>query len=125
MEYVDETLDIIRRLKEIKNFTVYLYTARWSLKRIEDLFPTHEIVHLVDGIHFTLHQNSTILDVVDFEDFQELIGKYKDKSFRLYIHPSVAQRIRIQPNLWRRIEMKPFSVECPLPEREVLFILER
>ena len=80
MEYVDNTIDFIKRLKKIKDFTIYLYTARYT-PRIKEVIP------LVDGIHYSLHEKTNWKDLRDFYSFQALIRKIRGKSFRLFIFP--------------------------------------
>lgn len=120
MQYPKKVMGVIHQLrKQNPNAPMYLYTAYYSVF----IYP---ITRLVDGIHYTLHANSTSYDLIGFRNFQHLIGKYPEKSFRLYIHPEVKHKITIIPNLWKRVEVKPWMPEgeCPLPEGEELFVLE-
>jgi organic radical activating enzyme len=97
---------------------IYMYSAKF-VPAMWDVIP-----HL-DGIHFTLHTASW-QDRNEFNMLQVLVGSNQDKSFRLYISPSITQAITIYPNLWKRVEVKPWIPEgqCPLPEGETLFSLK-
>lgn len=100
--------------------TIYLYTAKFT-PEISDILP------LVDGIHFTLHADTRMEDILGFEVAQRHLYRYKrenpDISFRLYIHPDIEMRIGITPCVWTRIESKPWLAEdeCQLPYNETLF----
>ena len=97
---------------------IYMYSAKWTTE-------LWDVLEYLDGIHFTLHTASQD-DVSDFMNFQNMIRCFPEKSFRCYISPSIAAPIRIYPNLWTRLEIKPWIPEgkCPLPSNEELFILE-
>lgn len=122
----DRTLGIIARIRrQYPGAAIYLYSALYT-KRMS------EIVEAVDGIHYTLHEGATEADVEGPRQFQELIGeKGSGKSFRLYIDPRVRRRVSLRPDLWKRVEIKPWLTEEELlaaqpnglPD-ETLFILE-
>jgi hypothetical protein len=82
-------------------------------------------MHEVDGVHFTLHENSTDEDIAGFQSFQRLAGAHEG-SFRLYLHPGVSGSIILVPGVWSRVEVKPWlpEGECPLPQDEELFVLD-
>jgi hypothetical protein len=61
-----------------------------------------------------------------FLEFQKLIRENIDENtYRLYIDQRIAQVLIIQPDVWIRLEVKPWIPEgkCPLPPNETLFIL--
>lgn len=95
---------------------VYMYSAQYT-KKMED------VLKHIDGVHFTIHENPSPRDIMDFHRFQELIAKEENrsKSFRLYVNPSINQPLNIIPSLWKRVEIAPWKEECPLPENETLF----
>lgn len=119
------TLNIIRQIRYAFPYkTIYLYTARF-------LYPPDRmepIVEEVDGVHFTIHSETAFVEYHCFDLLQDwLYTKYVyyndyKKSFRLYVHPQ-AEKIRLIPKLWARVEVKPWleEHECCLPEHEDLF----
>jgi organic radical activating enzyme len=95
---IQRTVDIITQIKKQNpKVIIYLYTA-WYAKDVE------RIISLIDGIHFTIHENETSEDIKEFNKFQRIIANY-DKSFRLYIDRRVQTPVTIQPNLWARVEI--------------------
>ncbi len=115
----DKTLQIIKQLKYLNpDVIIYLYTAL-RYKDIEQMLPW------IDGIHYTLHYPESIGDLVFFYWFQAVISNWKNKSFRLCIDNRVRTNIAIHPNVWHRVEIKPWMKECSLPNNEKLFILEK
>lgn len=99
---------------------VYLYTALHVLGNAG----TSHVLYEVDGIHYTIHRDATPKDILLFRRFQDMIEPYKDKSFRLFIEQGVKHQVPVIPNRWKRVEVKPFMIDCPLPENETLYILE-
>lgn len=105
------------RVKSLyKDMPVYMYSAQYT-KKME------EVLKHIDGVHFTIHENPSSRDIIDFHKFQELIAREENygKSFRLYVNPSIDQPLHIIPALWKRVEIAPWKEECPLPENETLF----
>lgn len=89
------------------NGKLYLYSARVNKNLIEAL-------PLVDGLHFTLHEGSTLKDIQDFKKLQKiLLRKFANsgKSFRLYIDSRVEQPVTIYPSLFSRVESKKWLSE--------------
>jgi MoaA/NifB/PqqE/SkfB family radical SAM enzyme len=108
MEEPQRTIQIIKAIRKTNlKAKIFLYTALYK-EEVKD------IIQMVDGIHFTLHVNATKADLDGFQKFQEAI-KSGNGSYRLYIDPRVEGSISIQPNLWHRIEVKPW-----LSEKELL-----
>ncbi len=124
----DYTLDIVAKIRrQHPNAIVYLYTALCT-ERMPD------IVRAVDGIHYTLHEGATDQDIDGFQQFQRVISNEgSGKSFRLYVDKRVKRLVSIQPNLWKRAEVKPWLSEEELlamqpnglPPNETLFILHK
>jgi hypothetical protein len=113
----DRTAEIIAKLwKQRNDRIIYLYTAFYH-KSLED------IMCLINGVHYTLHYPMKSTDLTLFNQFQNLIEKYDNKSFRLYIDSRFTDTVMIRPNLWKRVEVKAWQDYCPLPENEKLFIL--
>jgi len=114
------TLGIIHKLRRNNpEQKIYMYSAWYRVHWGPALIPE------LDGVHYTLHKGATRQDIKDFHHFQARISFYPDKSYRLYIHNSIDDRITIFPNLWSRLEIKPWVAEedCELPNTEDLFIL--
>lgn len=115
----ERTRRLIHEIQDRYQPKVYLYTAMW----IEDMA---DVIRNVDGIHYTLHYPLTTTDYMGFLEFQKLIRENEDENtYRLYIDQRIEQLLIIQPNLWTRVEVKPWILEgnCPLPPNETLFIL--
>jgi hypothetical protein len=111
------TKDFIRAIKlYYSKAKIYLYTALYD-RYIRKIIP------LIDGIHYSIHRNLRPSDISRFEEFQNYIFDCSDdKLFRLYIESGVDLAVPIIPCLWKRIEVKPWMVNCPLPENEDLFL---
>ena len=75
---------------------------------------------------------SILIDINGFQKFQEAI-KEGHGSYRLYIDPRVKHGVSIQPNLWKRVEVKPWLTESELiqiqpnglPKGEDLILLDK
>ena len=124
--YPTRIISILKELRRKCRLTtaIYLYTADIGHVGLRSLL---EIIHLTDGIQYSIHEGADYKDIEDFELFQHLIafGGF-DKSFRLYVDPMVDYKINIIPSVWKRVEIKPWIKEedCKLPEGETLFYLE-
>lgn len=117
MLYPERVKQVCEKVKIINpNAKIYLYSAQFTPKM-------WEIVTLVDGIHYSLHEGAGEKEIIDFNSFQTLVAFNKEKSFRLYINNRCNPPITIFPNAWKRVEVKPFMENCPLPENEKLFSL--
>ncbi len=92
------TSNIIKYLRNRNpNRLIYLYTAFYSDSM-------SNIINLVDGIQFSLHDGVSTQDISGFVKFQEDI-KDINKSFRLYVEPTIEYPLTIIPNRWKRIKM--------------------
>jgi len=100
---IDDVLAFIARIRD-KVKTIYLYTAQWNPRLAE-------VVKLVDGIHYTLHENAVAYDINGFLNFQDMVAKYPEKSFRLGISPDVEIPVSIFPNRWKRVEVRTWLSE--------------
>jgi organic radical activating enzyme len=118
--FVERTLSIAKRLREQGHTKIYVYSAWYRKPWLDQLAP------YIDGVHFTVHENPTIEDIDALLMLQMDMSKYKEKSYRLYIHQSVDRLVTIIPSLWKRIESKPWvgPEDCELPANEELFIYE-
>ena len=119
MLFPEKLIKIIEQIRKNSFAAIYLYSAKYTAKM-------KEIIELVDGIHFTLHSDTSPMDVVDFHTFQSLLSMYPRKSFRLYLNHDIHLPVTVYPYLWKRVEVKPWLTEseCKLPENETLFILK-
>jgi organic radical activating enzyme len=120
MLYPDLIIDTIKELQQrVALRTYYLYTALFD-ERIKEIIP------LVDGIHYTVHHPLGLEDKWGFYHFEDAITETShEKSYRVYIDHRIGERLFITPNLYRRLEIKPWlkEGECPLPRDEELYIL--
>jgi len=118
MLYPNMIKNIISELrKQNPTRKIYLYTALYR-KVME------EIILLVDGIHYTIHDNPSLNDISGFYKFQKLIANHKG-SYRAYIDQNVKDTIYVKPNVWSRFEIKQWIPEgaCDLPNGEELLVL--
>lgn len=121
MLYPDKTYGIIKKLKRPKR-KIYLYTALAT-----DTVSLFQMLMCgLDGIHYTLHYNSDVSDIVyGLQDIERLSLEFPTgKSFRLWIDQELKRSVTIQPSSWNRVESFAFIEDCPLPKSEDLFILE-
>ena len=113
-----KVIDFIQHLRfQNHKVRIYLYTALYH-RAIRQIIP------LVDGIHYSVHEPCNFQDVFDFNAFQADIAVYgkKEQSFRLFIEAETHHSFSIIPNLWKRVEIKQFLKDCPLIDGEQLFI---
>ena len=118
------TIGIIKDLKRLyPKAKIFMYTALYD-KAIYDIIP------LVDGIQYTIHEGADWAEVTGLALFQEAIKSldaHKTKSFRMYVYPKVDVELTILPHLWKRVEVKAWleEGECDLPEGETLYIIRQ
>jgi hypothetical protein len=74
---------------------------------------TLEIAQLLDGIHYSLHEDASLSDIVDFQRFQYDIVRVlgAKKSYRLYINAGIKHPVPVIPSLWKRVEIKAWETE--------------
>lgn len=123
------TLAIVQHLNQLgqiywnkhkKLRKIYLYTAL----ALERGYLYSMLMYGVDGIHYTLHYNSSAKDVALGIDNIEILSKeFPNKPFRLYMDSEVEHQVTIIPQRWSRIQSFKFIEDCPLPENEKLFLL--
>ena len=118
MEHLDLLRDVLMEASKLKFKTVFLYTARWKPEM-------YKVVHRVDGIHYTLHSNASMQDVVDVMSMQTLASAFPEKSFRLAISPDIKHAISILPYAWKEVRIKQWRDETDLciPEHETCYVL--
>ena len=120
MLYPERIKTVVAALRsQRKERSIFMYSA---LYRAE----FWELLPLLDGVHYTIHENPSIADIHGFDYFQMGIRNNPHGSYRLYIDQRVSLPVIIQPNLWCRVEIKPWLDErdCPLPEGESLLVLQ-
>ena len=102
------------------NAKVFMYTALFHP------YGTRQLIDKLDGIQFSVHAEATLDDMWGFQQFQDLIHAYPQKTFRAYIDPRIKFSIKIEPHVWFRFEIKRWIEEgaCPVPSHETLLILE-
>lgn len=116
---------IIKTLREKNPLAkFYLYTTIMI-----DYSKMCEIISLLDGVHFTLHEESDLKDFFNFSRFQDLVlrlFKNSKKSFRCYVQDTIEHEITIFPNIWTRFEIKGWIKEedLVLPFGEKLYFYD-
>jgi pyruvate-formate lyase-activating enzyme len=120
----DLTLDLIEAFRRHDPARkLYLYTALFTNRM-------PEMVGATDGIQYSLHHGATRRDAKALEMFQHLIAPTAhQKSHRLYVDTRVKEVVRIRPELWVRVQIKPWMTEEELfalqpnglPPNETLF----
>ena len=124
MLFPDRVINLAKVLhKAAPQAKIFLYTAfNRNNKDIERVLPH------IDGINYTVHTDSE-QDAAQFQGFQALASRWKDKAFRLYVEKPIADKLVIIPGVWERIKTAPWMTEpemikaggCP----EDLFILAK
>lgn len=115
---------LIAFLKQVRKAcptsTLYLYTAKLDNGGNK----TEEIIDLVDGIHFTLHEGLSEDDINEFLWFQAVAAEHPDKSFRLSVDPGIQELLHIIPAVWKEIRIKTWFTanNCPVPLDETLHL---
>ena len=106
---------------------LYLYSALYH-DNLENIIP------MLDGFHYTIHEGARESDLVLLDSLQGLLGRRKedwsDKSFRLYVDDRVDLPVRIVPNIWSQANISKWMTEKELqdkqpnglPDREHLYI---
>ncbi len=92
---------VVEKLKtQNPDSKMYIYSALAN-KKIMDILPN------VDGLSFTLHDDASEIDIASFLKLQkrmkELKEKYPEKSYRLYIDSRLDKDVKIEPNLYTRV----------------------
>jgi len=124
----DRTIKIAELFhKEVPSAKIYLYTALH--KSNDDM---ENVLQHVDGVQFSVHKEANDQDIADFQSFQALASRWKNKSFRLYIDKSQKERAHIIPSVWARVTSSWYSEDellawrsSGLPKDEELFILTK
>ena len=103
---------------------IYLYSA----------LPTKSIVEYlpyINGINFTIHEDINWSDAWDFEQMQDaLMKQFKyiqltKMSLRLHVFKKTSRAIPVVFPLWKRVKMVKWIRNCPIPEHEELFKLNK
>ena len=107
-----KTLNTILNIKDLgHNPKMYMYTALYD-DRIA------YILKEIDGIHYTLHENSSLKDIQNFMEFQNMVADFKvngyNKSCRVYVNAGIKYPVSIVPNIWSRVETKKWELEDDL-----------
>jgi len=122
MLYPGVVLGVTRALKEQNpKQKVYLYTARYDPR-------FKRIMEVIDGVTYTLHENTTVEDVEDFNAAQLdiVLASAENKSNRLSLAPNITWAINIAPYIWRNIKIKRWRTieDGALPPQENIFYLQ-
>tara|TARA_Y100000310_G_scaffold328236_1_gene396052 strand:- start:190 stop:924 length:735 start_codon:yes stop_codon:yes gene_type:complete len=119
--YMGQTITFLEQARKLNpQARIYVYASTYT--RIADL---DEIMGYAQGIHYTLHAESSVKDIVKFEAFQRWTRQFPGGSFRLYVSGEVEFPVTVIPRFWTRVQMFPFKPEgeCELPAHEMLFVL--
>lgn len=116
------TLDFCRELKRLRpERIVYLYSSLWDPAM-------YDLLQLIDGIHYTVHDPMSPRDGYGFDAMQIAISvarsEGRELSCRLYVEASVTRPVQIYPFLWDRVEIFAMKEECPAPSDETLLVWE-
>lgn len=128
MLFPDKTERIARELRSRSpSSRIYLYSALYH-SNLENIIP------IIDGLHYTIHEGATKGDLKLLDRLQGLLQAYRkdwsEKSFRLYIDNRVHLPVRVIPNVWTQVNMSKWLTERELldkqpeglPKDESLFI---
>lgn len=128
MLFPHKTERITKELREQYPLSkIYLYSALYN-ENLENIIP------LLDGFQYTIHEGAIERDLDLLDNLQELIKthrqEWQDKSFRLYIDDRVDLPVRIFPNIWDRATISTWLTEEELldiqpdglPKGEALYI---
>jgi len=123
MLYPDRLRYVIETIRSVNpKAKIFLYTALIT-KRM------WEMVDILDGINYTLHEDFAWKELMQLHLMQTIISSLPsdtiaNKSFRLLIAPEIKSVIPIVPNLWQRIESKPWNDVCEILPNETFFNYE-
>lgn len=128
MLFPQKTERITKELRKIyPQAKIYLYSSLYN-KNLEN------IISLLDGFQYTIHEGAIERDLLLLDNLQELLKEHrqdwKEKSFRLYIDDRVDLPVRIMPHIWDRATISTWLTEEELldlqpdglPKGEALYI---
>lgn len=128
MLYPNYTLKIAKDLKNIyqNRAKIFLYTALYSENIVQ-------ILPYIDGLHYTIHEEHDQFDIFGLFWIQDIIARFHDKSYRLYIDNNVSSFLNIIPSAWDNIKISKWLTEKELlmkqpyglPPHEILYDLKR
>jgi hypothetical protein len=113
--YPEKLLTVVATLRQRGHDNIFLYTAMYTPKLVP-------IVHLLDGVFFTLHAKASQKDIGMLLDMQILAKTTPECSFRACIHTNNDKIVPIVPSAWDRLTFESWdSIDGALPPNEVLF----
>ena len=128
MLFPQKTQKIAKKLRSrYPSSKIYLYSALYQ-DNLENIVP------ILNGVHYTIHEGATDGDLILLDRFQGMLQKHEvnwsNKSFRLYIDDRVDLPVRIIPNIWSQVGISKWLTEqelldkqpSGLPKRELLYI---
>jgi len=115
-----KTVSLLNYLKYVDTDSkrkIFVYTT--------DLFQFSEIIHLVDGITLTIHNNVDMKNFICWNEYEKLTMYHfneiiKDKSLRLYIFKDVIIPENLDLSDWDVRKNLEWNEDCPIPEDETL-----
>jgi len=111
MLYPCKLLQIIHALRSWSEAKLYLYTAQCQPALLS-------MLHYVDGLTVTLHEQSDVANFDLFNSFRrEMFDKYGKKSLRLNIFKGIdTSELNLED--WQVKDNMEWIKNCPLPENE-------
>lgn len=127
MLYPKQTLELVQSIRSRTNLRVFLYTA---LYEPVERSVWEQMLPLLSGIHFTLHAESTDIDIVNFARLSRFVraslGVVHDQNMRVAIDSRLYDRYdfrNVDFSCWDIVRKLIWSDECPVPDHEDLFVL--
>ena len=116
--------NFIKLLREGKDYKgkIYLYTALYE-KHLNKYY--EEILDMINGLHFTVHNEATDKEIMQLKQLSESYLPLDDKSCRLAIDSRLYDKYdfsNIDFSPWSVVRKLKWLVNCPLPEKEKLFL---
>jgi pyruvate-formate lyase-activating enzyme len=114
--YPEKTQRITEELRgRYPSSKLYLYSALYH-DNLENIIP------ILDGFHYTIHEGAKERDLVLLDKLQGLLQRHQevwsDKSFRLYVDDKVNLAVRIVPSVWNQVRISKWLIEQELLDKQ-------
>lgn len=111
--YPRNLLRLIDNIKSEYKGLIYLYTASVNI------FVHPTIMRSIDGFQLSLHDNMTIEEAQNFNNWQQMGLKHAVESGctsnRLHFFPGIKHVLNIEGQYWTSIKLCDWIPDCPLP----------